>query len=76
MRLAIAAEAYHCGLSEKENVDLFRDQADFDEEITTQNIRYIWSNEYRKFKCETLREDCRSIVSEYCENCYLANGEC
>ena len=71
MRVAIAAEALRCGLSEAETVDLFRAQSDFAEETTTSNIRYIWANKYHQFRCETLQETCNSMVSKYCRSCNI-----
>ena len=75
MRVAIAAEALHCGLSEEETIDLFRNQDDFDEQTTSRNIRYIWNNNYRRYGCEKLQDQCSSFVKEYCEQCPLSRGE-
>lgn len=71
MRVAIAAEALNCGLTEKEAVDLFRGQTDFDEAVTTNNVRYVWNQNYHRYGCETLREDANSFILEHCENCSL-----
>jgi DNA primase large subunit len=53
LRVAIAAEALNCGPSEKEAVDLFRFQTDFEEAVTTDNIRYVWEQNYLRYSCET-----------------------
>jgi len=75
MRVAIAAEARHCGMSEKEAIDFFRNQEDFEEQTTIKNIQYIWNNNYRRYGCEKLQDQCSSFVKEYCEQCSLSNGE-
>jgi hypothetical protein len=75
MRVAIAAEALHCGLSEEEAIDFFRNQDDFDEQTTIKNILYIWNNNYRRYGCEKLQDHCSSFVKEYCEQCPLSRGE-
>ena len=69
MRVTIAAEALHCGLSEDKTKDLFRNQRDFDEQETIKNIRYIWDNNYRGVGCEKLRDLCGSFVCDYCKDC-------
>jgi hypothetical protein len=71
LRVAIAAEALNCGLGEKETVDLFRRQTDFEEAVTTENIRYVWEQNYHRYSCETLREAASSFILKYCENCSL-----
>jgi len=74
MRVAIAAEALHCGLSEEETIDLFGNQDDFDEQTTFKNIQYIWNNNYRRYGCEKLQDQCSSLVQEYCEQCSFSSG--
>jgi hypothetical protein len=76
MRVAIAAEALRCGLSEEQTIGLFRSQDDFDEQETIKNIRFIWDNQYKRFGCEKLQDVCGSIVKGYCEKCPLSSGEC
>jgi hypothetical protein len=73
-RVAIAAEARHCGLSEEKAIDLFRRQDDFDEQTTRTNIRYVWERNYRRYGCGKLQDECGSFVKEYCAVCHLANG--
>jgi len=74
MRVAIAAEALNCGLSDNDAVDLFRNQSDFKEQVTIEQIRYIWGKNYRRYGCEKLWEECGSLVKEYCETCPLSGG--
>jgi hypothetical protein len=69
MRVAIAAEALRCGLSEEQAIDLFRCQEDFEEQETIKNIRFIWDNQYKRFGCEKLQDVCGSIVKGCCEKC-------
>lgn len=76
MRVAIAAEALRCGLSEEQAVGLFRSQDDFDEQTTRENIQYIWDKRYKRFRCEKLQDVCGSIVKGCCEMCPLSSGEC
>ncbi len=73
MRVAIAAEALNCGLSEEQAIDLFRNQTDFDEQETSRNIRYFWNRNYKRYRCEKLKEQCSSFVMEYCKQCLLSS---
>lgn len=75
MRVAIAAEALRCGLSEEQAIDLFRSQDDFDEHTTLRNIQYIWENDYRRYSCETLQDKSGSFVKESCRQCPFSNGD-
>lgn len=74
MRVAIAAEALRCGLNQEQAIDLFRKQKDFDVQTTRENIRYIWNNNYKRYSCEKLHEQCGSFVKG-CEKCPLLEGE-
>jgi DNA primase large subunit len=73
MRVAIAAEALRCGMSKEEAIDLFRNQDDFDEQTTIGYIRYILDNNYRRYGCEKLQDQCSSFVEGYCEKCPLSS---
>jgi hypothetical protein len=75
MRVAIVAEALHCGLSEEETARLFANQNDFDEQVTLKNVRYIWERNYKKYGCEKLQDQCGSFVKGYCDKCPLSSGD-
>ena len=75
MRVAIAAEALRCGLNQEQAIDLFRKQKDFDAQTTRGHIQYIWNNNYKKYSCDKLQEQCGSFVKGYCEKCPLSEGE-
>jgi hypothetical protein len=71
MRVAIAAEALRCGLNQEQAIDIFRNQKDFDEQTTLGHIHYIWNNNYKRYSCDKLQEQCGSFVKGYCEKCPL-----
>lgn len=71
MRVAIAAEALRCGLNQEQAIDLFRRQRDFDKKTTRGHIQYIWNNDYKRYSCEKLQDQCGSFVKGYCEKCPL-----
>ena len=75
MRVAIAAEALRCGLNQEQAIDLFRNQRDFEAQTTRGHIQYIWNNNYKKYSCDKLQEQCGSFVKGYCEKCPLSEGE-
>jgi hypothetical protein len=69
MRVAIAAEALNIGLSIEQTIELFKDQPDFNIGITRKKVEDIYSRCYSRYKCETLQDQCGSLVSSYCSNC-------
>jgi hypothetical protein len=69
MRVAIAAEAWNIGLSVDQTIELFKGQPDFNPETTRRHVEYIYSQGYYPYKCDTLREKCRSLISTYCIKC-------
>jgi DNA primase large subunit len=71
MRVAIAAEARHCGMSLEDTMDLFKVQHDFELLTTIKNINYIWDSEYKRYRCDKLQDQCGSFVKEYCDQCPL-----
>jgi DNA primase large subunit len=73
MRIAIVGEALAAGKCREEIIQLFENQADFDEATTAKNVDYIISKGYRPWKCETLRERCSSLVD--CERCPMLRFE-
>jgi len=69
MRIAIAAEAWNIGYPIEKTIELFRDQPDFNPDISRKQIDYIYDKGYYPYECITLREKCSSIVSSYCSEC-------
>jgi len=43
MRVAIAAEARNVGYTIEQTIELFKDQPDFNPDITRKNVEYIYS---------------------------------
>jgi hypothetical protein len=73
MRVAIASEAYNCGLTEDEAIELFKDLPDFNVEVTRKQIKYIYSKGYYSYSCNKLRDECSSFVRQYCNECSWSN---
>jgi DNA primase large subunit len=73
MRLAIASEAYNIGLTEDEAIKLFKDQPDFNVQVTRKNIEYVYSKGYNPYSCNKLRNECSSFVRQYCNECSWSN---
>jgi hypothetical protein len=74
MRVAIAVEACNMGMNVEEAVDLFQCQSDFDREFTHGKVEEIYSRGYNRFSCEKLRDQCGSLVVDYCATCPYASG--
>ncbi|MCJ7443469.1 MAG: hypothetical protein MUO26_02880 [Methanotrichaceae archaeon] len=68
MRVAIAAEAWNTGMSIENAIELYKTQDDFDPEKTRSKLDYIYGR-YRPYRCETLRDQCHTLVSQYCQKC-------
>ncbi|HQN29546.1 MAG TPA: hypothetical protein PKX20_00330 [Methanothrix soehngenii] len=71
LRLAIAIKAQHIGLSAKEVAQLFRNQKDYDHDISLNKVLETWSYNYSPWSCETLRDKCVKLVTSYCPSCSL-----
>jgi hypothetical protein len=69
MRVAIAAEARNVGYTIEQTIELFKDQPDFNPDITRKNVEYIYASGYRQYSCDTLREKCSSLITPYCIKC-------
>jgi Eukaryotic and archaeal DNA primase, large subunit len=69
LRVAIVTKAVALGWTEDRICDLFRAQPDFSEEFTRVKIREIAARDYHPYSCETLRDQCGSLVGEYCAGC-------
>lgn len=69
MRVAIGAEAKSSGISLDEAIRLFSNVPDFNEDITRKYLEYIYSAEYRRYRCDTLLEKSGSIMYPYCLKC-------
>lgn len=72
MRVAIAAEAYNIGLPIESTIDLFKDQPDFNRDISRRDVTYVYSRGYGRYSCQTLWDKCGSLVSPYCPTCPLS----
>ena len=69
MRVAIATEAWNIGLPIEKAIKLFRDQPDYNPEMTRKNVKDIYLRCYYLYECDTLKEKCGSIVMSYCHDC-------
>jgi len=69
MRVAIAAEARNVGYTIEQTIELFKDQPDFNLDITRNYIEYIYANGYLPYSCNTLRGKCNSLISPRCVKC-------
>ena len=69
MRVAIAAEARNVGYTIEQTIELFKDQPDFNLDITRNYVEYIYANGYLPYSCNTLRGKCNSLISPYCVKC-------
>ena len=69
IRVAIAAEAWNVGYTIEQTIELFKDQPDFNLDITRNYVEYIYANGYLPYSCNTLRGKCNSLISPYCVKC-------
>ncbi|MDQ1273941.1 MAG: hypothetical protein QG591_2571 [Planctomycetota bacterium] len=73
MRIAVACEAISSGMDREDIIALFEGQEDFNRSKTEYYVDYYIRNNYRAWKCETIREKCSKFVD--CSNCLYTTSK-
>ena len=68
-RVAIAVKAAVIGMSAEDAAQLFKDQKDFDYDISLDYVKKTYAYGYHPYSCDKLRSECGNIVKEYCKTC-------
>lgn len=67
LRVAIVRELYVCGMPEKDIIEIFSAQEDFDRGITTYHVHKVLEKDLPPVSCLTLHEQCGDLLG--CDTC-------
>lgn len=73
LRLAIATKAANIGMPPEEAALLFKDQPDFDYDLSLKKCREPAEYGYSPWSCEKLRDSCGELVTRWCGSCPFAS---
>jgi hypothetical protein len=69
LRVAIVVKAQVIGMNEEEITELFQHQADYNPDVSYGKVVEIRGYDYQPWSCDTLRDKCGNLVTNYCGIC-------